>query len=155
MHHQLKLLESFWKKFKKNSLNKMSDETTKKVDQLLSSLRDPSTTSGSRTLLESLSQPTTDLLSLCQKPHIKDLLLKLSNEQDIYSDRLLRKRKQIYDTQKLKEFDIFMFQEMDRLILKQQEILCQAGLPFKPSLELQELQRQKWSLSILLNAIKN
>lgn len=138
----------------------MSDETTKKVDQLLSCLREPSKTSGSKSLLESLSQPTTssldcDLLFLSKQPHIRELLLKLSKEQDIHSDRLLRKRQHIYDSQKLKEFDIFMFQDMDRLIIKQQETLCKAGLPFKPSLELQELQRQKWSLSILLNAIKN
>jgi hypothetical protein len=137
----------------------MSDETTKKVDQLLSSLRDPSkNTLESSNLLASLSatpQAEVDLLSLCQQPKIRKLILKLSSEQDIHADRLLAKRQQIYDSQKLKQFDIFMFQEMDRLILKQQEALCKAGLPFKPSLELQELQRQKWSLSILLNAIKN
>jgi hypothetical protein len=136
----------------------MSDETTSKVDQLLSSLRNPSNNSGTSNLLKSLSaapQADFDLPTLCQQPKIKQLILKLSSEQDIHADRLLAKRQHIYDSQKLKKFDIFMFQEMDRLILKQQEALCKAGLPFKPSLELQELQRQKWSLGILLNAIKN
>jgi hypothetical protein len=124
----------------------MSQETSKKVDQLLSCLKDP---------LTNHDQTTLDLTFLSRQPHIRELILKLSSEQDIYADRLLAKRSMIYDSHKLKEFDIFMFQEMDRLILKQQEILCKAGLPFKPSLDLQELQRQKWSLSILLNAIKN
>ena len=137
----------------------MSNETAKKVDQLLSSLKDPLPNHDkTKSLLESLTfgiKDSSDLTVLSRQPHIRELILKLSSEQDIYADRLLAKRALIYDAHKLKEFDIFIFQEMDRLILKQQETLCKAGLPFKPSLDLQELQRQKWSLSLLLNAIKN
>ena len=145
----------------------MADEASKKVDQLLSVLRDPTSTVNTPSLIESLSSDANflnrlqlpfdghNLEAISQQPRIKELIIKLSREQDIHSDRLLAKRKQIFELKQLKEFDIFMFQEMDRLILKQQEILCKAGLPFKPSLDLQELKRQKWSLSLLLNAIKN
>jgi hypothetical protein len=105
----------------------------------------------------------TDLDVLRKDAGLKNLLKELEKEQDQKTESLLRQRNALLDkyrqqesvlSLKLKEFDQNIMKEMDRLTEHQQQQLEKAGLPqFRVTRDVKELQRQKWALSILLDAM--
>ena len=107
-----------------------------------------------------------DLNTIKNNPILCNRIKQLQEQQSQLEERLMSERKLILhklksDNQQviryeLIEFDKRVIQELDKLCLNQQKTLAGLGLDmFFPTTNVKELDQQKWTLSVLLNSIKD